>query len=840
LADACVLVAARGRLMQALPENGAMLAVQAPEEAILPLLDGRADRIGIAAVNGPRSVVVSGERTAVEELAGVLAGQGRKVRRLNVSHAFHSPLMEPMLAEFRAVAEGVTFRPPRIPVVSNVTGRVADPAELCTAEYWVRHVREPVRFADGVTALYEQGVRTYLELGPDAVLTPLTGEILARDSGTTVVAALHRDHPETHAVTTAAARLHAGGRPVDWRAVLPSGARRTDLPGYPFQRRRYWLDAPAVAASTEDTLFWRAVEGDGLDFLATELGLAGDGRAALARIAPALAAWRRHRDCWYRVAWQPVPEPPASALSGTWLVVTPATGLDEKLLDGVLDALSGHGATPLCLTPDEALAPGGAAAAPDRELGTGAPEVTGVLSLLALGEPGPAGPDDSATLETTTRLLTALCEADLTAPVWLATLEAVPADRSGERVDPGQAALWGLGRAAGGSGPLASGGLLDLPAVLDSRARGRLAAVLAGGTGEREMAVRASGLFARRLVESSAQSAPAHRWQPRGTVLVHGGAGGLGAEVARWAAREGAAGVILTGAGGAAEDADLVAELESLGCPVTVSAADGREPAPMAALLAAVPAERPLTAVVHAVPAPDDPSAAMRALRTLHELTTGADLEVFAVFTTFDTLGPAVGEPTAGPGAAVAAAFGDALVRARCRDGLPGTCVTWGPWAPGPAEPWLRPLVPGMVLGRLPAHTPQGTLVVADIDFDAVTPHEVPRLVAALPRLRRDTGADRADGPADLSARLAGLPTAAREELLLDVVRSHAAAVLATSATDVDVTQNFLELGFASLTILELCNAVRDTTGLELVPQDVFEHPTPAALAACLTARSAE
>ncbi|MFG2197061.1 type I polyketide synthase, partial [Streptomyces sp. NPDC048639] len=176
LEDACRLVVARGRLMQALPEGGAMVAVEASEEEVEPLLD---DRVGLAAVNGPRSVVISGDRDAVQEIAENFRAQDRRTNTLRVSHAFHSPLMEPMLAEFRAVAEGLSYEQPRLPVVSTVTGEVASGEELCSADYWVEHVRRTVRFADAVRTMDGQGVHRFLELGPDGTLTALAQQSVA-------------------------------------------------------------------------------------------------------------------------------------------------------------------------------------------------------------------------------------------------------------------------------------------------------------------------------------------------------------------------------------------------------------------------------------------------------------------------------------------------------------------------------------------------------------------------------------------------------------------------------------------------------------------------------------
>ncbi|MER7475989.1 polyketide synthase dehydratase domain-containing protein, partial [Micromonospora sp. NPDC000018] len=236
------LVAARGRLMQALPAGGAMLAVAADEASVAESLSGVTGRVDIAAVNGPASVVVSGDAQAIDELAALWAGRGTPTHRLRVSHAFHSALMEPMLAEFAAVAEGLTFRPPTVPIVSNVTGRIAEPEQLCSPGYWVRHVREAVRFADAVGRLAEAGVGTYVELGPSGVLTAMAQSCLT-DPAAVLVPLVRKDRPEPRAVLEGLARLHADGLAVGWDALLAdTGARRVDLPTYAFEHERYWLE----------------------------------------------------------------------------------------------------------------------------------------------------------------------------------------------------------------------------------------------------------------------------------------------------------------------------------------------------------------------------------------------------------------------------------------------------------------------------------------------------------------------------------------------------------------------------------------------------------------------
>ncbi|MEU2870581.1 SDR family NAD(P)-dependent oxidoreductase [Streptomyces olivoreticuli] len=243
LEDACALVAARGRLMQALPAGGVMLAVQASEDEVLPYLT---ERVSIAAVNGPRSVVIAGDEDAALEV--VARFEGRKSKRLTVSHAFHSPHMDAMLEEFRAVAEGLEYRAPGVALVSNVTGALADVDEVCSAEYWVRHVRRPVRFMDGMRSLEAEGVSVFLELGPDGVLSALGPDCLTEggERSPVFVAGLRGGGvPEPRALLEAVSQVHTCGAEVEWPAVLGTGPVAHDLPTYAFQRERFWLDVPA-------------------------------------------------------------------------------------------------------------------------------------------------------------------------------------------------------------------------------------------------------------------------------------------------------------------------------------------------------------------------------------------------------------------------------------------------------------------------------------------------------------------------------------------------------------------------------------------------------------------
>ncbi|MBM7769828.1 acyl transferase domain-containing protein/thioesterase domain-containing protein [Actinokineospora baliensis] len=714
LDDACALVSARGRLMQALPAGGAMLAVEAAEGDV-QLGAG----VDLAAANGPRSIVVSGDAAAVGEHAARWREEGRKVKRLTVSHAFHSHRMEPMLDEFARVAERLTYHLPTIPIVTTAPGFVDSPA------YWVRQVREPVRFAEAITSLVD--VTTAIELGPDGVLSALTQQI-APDVVAVPALRPNRDEPTT--LVSAVARLHTRGVDVDWRAYLrPWAARRVPLSTYPFERQRYWPD-------------------------------------------PAPEPW------FYRVGWQELPAA-AATLSGRWLVL----GSDE-----------------IAATLERA----------------GAQVVT-----------GPAPELDGDVLDGVIVVLDAAADVldvrQFPAPVWGVTVGGVAVDD--EAVDPRKAAVWGIGRVVALEDPSGWAGLVDVASLDDS---GIVAALRSG---EDQVAVRSGRVFGRRL--QRVQRPVATAGDVAGTVLITGGTGALGAQVARWFRARGTTDLVLVSRRGAtapgAEELAVELGAQVVACDLTDRTA-----------VADLVARFQISTVVHAAGILDDGLVdgltADRLAAVVDAKAGSAELldELIpddALFVAFTSLAGVLGNPGQGAYAAANAQV-DAIVERRRANGKPALSLAWGAWAgegmaAGLADRLTRngmhPMaVPRALKAFADALTQQGSYVIADVDWDVLAPHPSPLLSELVRRTHIDP-------------QPASKPRRVRTDLDTVVVELAASVLGHADTTSIEAGRPFRDLGFDSLTALELRNLLAAEIGVPLPAGLVFDHPTPAELAKHLT-----
>ncbi|MFJ5264997.1 type I polyketide synthase [Streptomyces sp. NPDC088387] len=881
LEDGARIVAERSRVIGArLAGRGGMASVALPADVVREYLASYGDRLAVAAVNGPSSTVISGEPEALDEVLATLESDGVRVRRIAVDYASHSSHVDSIRDELLDVLAPIAPRTSDVPFYSTVTGGLLD-TEALDAAYWVRNLRGTVQFESTVLALIAAGLSAFVECSAHPVLA-----VGVEESGASaVVGSLRRDDGGARRFVTSLAEAFVRGLPVDWAPLHGTARRTVALPTYPFQRSRYWLEAigtPAEVTRNEvEERFWEAVEQEDLESLAASLEFDQDGLRA---VLPALSSWRRRSreesviDSWrYKTAWRPVPGTSVPVLSGSWLVVVPEQLADDETTASVVRALTGRGARTITLPVTADDADRAALVARIRADLTDGQSLGGVLSLWALDETPTAGqPLVAAGLAGTVALIQALQDLGTAGPLWCLTRGAVSTGTSDPLAGAVQAQVWGVGRVAALEHPTLWGGLVDLPGTLDERALRRLCGILAEPGGEDQLAVRAGGVFARRMVRDAlGSSTPPRRWQPDGTVLITGGLGALGAHVARWLARAGAPHLVLTSRRGtdAPGAAELERELVALGARVTVAACDVADRTAVEALVTRLAAQGdPVRAVMHAAVqaelapltgATPDHFAALLGAKVAGaehlDALLGADVDAFVLFSSI------AGFWGSGDHAAYAAANAhlDALAERRRARGLTATSIAWGIWdayndwdSLSAAE--RETITARAVQQGLPLLDPEAActglrqaldhdetfVAIADIDwrpfttlFTSARPsaliREIPEAAAVVDDAAEDV--DTTHDTASLIGRLRGLPREDRSRELVALVRSQAAAVLGHSTADqVDLERAFRELGFDSLTAVELRNRLNTVTGLRLPATVVFDHPTPAELAAHL------
>jgi acyl transferase domain-containing protein len=874
LSDAARVVAVRSRLLRALSGNGAMASVALPADTVAELVAGYPG-VGIAAFNGPSTTVVSGPADHLADLVRTCEQRGVRARVVGVDYASHHPDVETIGDELVAALAGIQPKPATSALWSTVNAAVVAGREL-DAEYWFRNLREPVRFQQVVEAMLDEGYRHFVEMSPHPVLVNGVQEVIdGAGVDAVVLGTARRDDCGLARLWLSFGQAWVRGVPVQWERLLPSG-RLLMLPTYPFQHRRYWLQPtdPGDNAPKGDDQLWTAIEQRDV----TTLGkLLDTDPAALGDLVPLLANWRSRGqeqsvvDGWrYRSAWQLATDQPA-ARPGRWLVVVPAGRAADPVLTGCLDGLSKAGIAAAVVAVEQV--PSRDALSARLQDAIGAEPVSGVLSMLAFAEGvDPSCSSVAAGVAATLALTQALGVVDVAAPLWCVTRGAVSTGPSDPLTEPGQAQLWGLGRVIGAEHSGRWGGLIDLPAEVGPRAASLLAAALCTAPGEDELAVRPAGLLARRLVRATAAApAVACPVDPDGTVLITGGSGALAGHVARWLVNTGARHLLLVSRRGQDSEAitTLVREVELLGAEADVVACDVSDRDALAAVLAGIPSEHPLTAVVHTAGVLDDGllddltndrfEVVLRPKLTaawhLHELTASLRLSAFVLFS---SMAGTIGNP--GQAAYAAANAGlDALAQYRVDNGLPATSIAWGRWAgAGMAagsdvsdrqltrrgiaamEPQLAVLA---LAHALAAATPvslvgsidwERFLAAARSNRDSRLFDQIPEVIAARETVRRQTAAAEDDAAA-LRAQLAQLSARDRERRLAELVRSQVSGLLGYQGQEaLESHRTFRDIGFDSVLALEFRNLLAKVTGLTLPASLVFDYPSPTEVAGYL------
>lgn len=866
LPDACRLVVARGSAMSALPAGGGMVAVAAPAATVRSAMAGRED-VGLAAVNSATACVISGNIDRLREIADSLTSAGIQCRELRVSHAFHSPLMKPVRGILEDVASRCTFGSRTIEIVSTVTGTPIDD-EFADPDYWAEHAVAEVRFADAIAELGRRGVTRVVEIGPDSALVAAVRDTLGLDMSERTIGTMRRGQNQVDSVLAALTTVWLHGGHVDWTRLLPVGVTPVSLPTYAFDRSRYWLEQAPVARSSSGpsaALF----EAETLQSLCASLGIGDDVSAAelfsALRGGDASARWR-YRSTFARLAvGERRQEGPVC-----WVVLVPLTCKRSVEVEALL-----HDITTSMTSAHHQLRTLRVDTAADDQVERTIDELSAdpnaaLVSLLAYDD------DEDADLSGLSRgtvatlaVARAMMRRDVPIPLWLIT-----SDGTGSALT--HAGIWGLARVLGLEQPKALAGIVDLPA---DPAASTVSPILTdllrrrpfGDTvhGEYEYRIDSEGVAVHRLqqvVDTPDSAVAAGSWTPRGRVLITGGTGGLGAEVARWAASNHAELILLSRGGvNAPGAAQLLAEL-STDTDVQIISCDVADKDRVTQVVADVEAAGgPITAVVHAAgtvgstPISELGSVELiahargkvRGAANLDVVFAGRDLDAFVLFASVAGVWG-----SGGHGAyATANACLDGLARRRAARGDTATSVSWGPWEGAGmitgdgVENHLRtrglePMAAAAAireLARAVGRREDVCTVVADIDWSRFaelmsTEHPRPQFDSIL-----TASTDAADVALDVGAAfeedLRARPSEDRVRVVVDIIRQHAADVLGFgSVDDVPGDRAFRDAGFDSLMAVELRDRITRDTGIAVTAVMIFDHPTPGELAAALVA----
>ncbi|TDH64710.1 type I polyketide synthase [Okeania hirsuta] len=735
LEDGLKLIAARGRLMQKLPAGGEMVSVMASESKVLETLKAMSleEKVAIAGINGPQSIVISGESEAVRSIATDLESAGIKTKQLQVSHAFHSPLMEPMLAEFKTVANQITYNQPRIPIISNLTGTKADNS-ITTAQYWVSHIREPVKFAQGMKELSEQGYETFLEIGPKPILLGMGRQCLPDEVGMWLPS-LRPGVDEWQQMLSSLGQLYVQGFKVDWLGFDQNYARqKVALPTYPFQRERYWIETTENKQKqhqnseniNQTPIFKLLTQGNTETLtqqLATVAKLSPEQLKLLPELLDILAKQHQEqltaatiKNWFYEIQWKPLTQTNSNTnIQPThWLILADTTGVAEKLAQklqqqGYQYSLVYRGENYQKL------------AAGKYQLNPSIPEefeklyqevqesteipLSRLIHFWSLDAPESKDLTLSTLEETqlwgcgsVMYLLQTVLKNTSTSQLWLIT-RGSQSVLSQENNIAGIAAspLWGLGRVVSLEHPQLWGGLVDLdPQAPETDEVEMLWQLLVNEQEEDNLALRGENTYVARLANQEPPDLP----QPLslssdGSYLITGGLGALGLHTAEWLVSKGAKNIVLTGRRLPSEKAtESIKELEKTGCQVTVLLGDVSVETDIAKILEQIQTSMPkLKGIIHTAGVLDDGiieqmnwerfakvmSPKVIGTWHLHTLTQNLPLDFFICFSSIASIFGSLGQGNY----AAANAFMDALANYRRSQGLSALAINWGAWASG-------------------------------------------------------------------------------------------------------------------------------------------------------------
>lgn len=879
LEDGLKMIVARARMMQALPRNGGMAAVFADSgrvEQLIASLDSQY-RVEIAAINSSNETVISGERQALQVFLTHLADQGIRYHELKVSHAFHSILMEPMLAEYEQIVRSVAFSQPRIRLVSNLTGNFVS-TETSNPGYWCQHIRMPVLFSRGIATLRQYGIRAFIEMGPHPVLSSMVRQDAEAVNTELYLPSMRKDQNSWEIIARSLSDLYLNGIHMDWIGFdKPYYRRRVSLPTYPFQRKRHWFKAGEIAeqhAAAKTSTLSRLLQQGDVDaltrYLQMDEALTADELKLLPKLSELLirrnqTAGMQGDNLCYRQVWQVLPRRATDTVIASadqqrsWVIFSTddradiAQGLSDKGLHCINVIVGKNYAQ---LSHDVWSIDGNNSDDYQRifaEIGKSAQALAIVYVSAFDREPQlsvQTGSDNW--LMPIVHLTRAVDQAHLNGKLWLVTLTT--------ETSPFPALLSGFGRSLFLEYPKIKGGIINA----ESREVSALLAELLDAQGEDAVSLHSGNRYVARLEAYLPPALPASpQFKADGAYLLTGGLGSLGLKTARFLAENGAGHLILLGRKGAAAQAhDTLEFIASLNTKVWVMQADVSDEPAIREVFAKIAAEGlTLKGVIHAAGSLSHcalPQLGHDELRQilepkvsgawiLHRLTRHMALDFFVLYSSISSvLGTTrLCHYTAANG------FLDGLADYRQSLGLPALSVNWGAWQSGGmideensrriADRGFNALsatVALSVLARL-LSTRQSRIAVVDADWTHLKKlYEVHGHQPLLALLGQEESAEEPVQTPDALLALKNLPVRNRFDYLVTQIQELVAAALCFDrGTLPDSTRGFFDMGMDSLTAVELKSKIEALLNYQLIPSAVFDYPNAEALAAYLLDR---
>ncbi len=884
LEDGLQLIAERGRLMGALSTDGAMYAVEADEVAIHKVLKDMEEEVSIAAINGPQSLVISGSQTALSKINIQLAKSNIRTKRLEVSHAFHSPLMEPILSDFRKVAEEISYHSPKIKFVSNISGEEVS-LEITDPSYWVDHIRSTVRFAKGIETLHNKGCSAYVEIGPRPTLLGM-GRRCMPDDNALWLPSIRPKRDENKQFLESLAELYIGGSTVNWKSLYPERCVDfTSIPTYAFDRERHWLEDPVQDVTSQ---IIKLPEQQNIEDFVRQLQKNVELSPEEINLLPKVLKFLSHKDrqkqevvskddWFYEMQWKEKPysfDNRSIVEKGQWLIFCHPGGIGEH----VADYLEKLGHTPMIVYPgveDEivdsrikTITPSDASAYESLFQSIQKAKETPLQGIIHFWNARTETSNylDNQVLEraqelgciTVLNIVKAMIKIQQSTPakLWLVTSGTQPINLDNNELSITQAPLWGLGKVVALEHSNLWGGLIDLPLYSKNLKQDAelLMAELMNNEIEDHIALRDNGRYVARLTKKEIHKSSKLDFQKDGTYMITGGLGALGLQVAQWMAENGAGCLVLTSRGKATDDTlNTIDSIRAMGTQVMVVKADVTDSNDMAKLFEKVGKSMPpIKGIFHLAGILDDRilmnqdqesftkvmAPKIRGAYNLHLLAEELPLDHFVLFSSISSL---MGAPGQGNYAA-ANAFMDALAHYRQAKGLKAISINWGPWANiGMAAQLVTnnqtrintqginkiSITQGLKALELLLESRRPQLGVLSVDWPLLQSQlqggTQPTILSEILTNDLEKVTDTIEGEKsyELLKKLEKVPASEREKLLLKYLQGHAAQTLGMKEADIDVQQPLNYLGLDSLMAVELRNQM--TTELKIeIPVERF------------------